>query len=225
MKTAMLIGGTWSWSDFLRPAPVEWYRAGAFVDFLGGELVRIIGERDPFVWASDVNFGKGKRRDWSAAGRNLHQYLRPPVLTDDRDRYVPIGQRNLIAHSHGGQVVFYALADGLIINNLITVATPVLKPIIEDVLPFAAPRIRGRWLHLSTDWRDRMQWFGELFDGAFGIQRAFPAVCGTKGALIGIPNLTNEPVPGWGHSSFLKDPRAFPLWRSRGWLDYLDAVA
>lgn len=54
-----------------------------------------------------------------------------------------------------------------------------------------------------------MQWFGELFDGHFGIVRNHPLAD------------ANEKVPGVGHTGVLNEPANFPLWESHGWIDFL----
>src|SRR5687767_3651267 len=56
-------------------------------------------------------------RDWRRAAVDLADFLGA----------VPYRHRNVIAHSHGGQPVIIAAADGLELRSLTTIGTPVRK--------------------------------------------------------------------------------------------------
>jgi hypothetical protein len=153
---------------------------------------------DPFVWSTDLNGGffslfrprKAKHSDWLAGGAALTYYLRNTRLED----------RNIIAHSHGLQVVLYACGFyKLEINSLVSVSGPVREDMTE-VSRIARPRI-GYWTHVHSP-GDRTQWFGEWFDGSLGVVRKHP-----------LADL-NVGVKGVGHSDLLKDPAAFGDWAS-----------
>lgn len=199
----VLVGGTWSWRGHATAG--EWYQAGApFVTFLEAEGVEVVSKHKPFVWTSRVNglfWQRAKHRDWDAGGAALSCYLDPAIP------HVGIGPGDsyhaVLTHSHGLQVALYACAyHGARIPLLIDVSGPVRQD-MEVTARTARPHI-GRWLHLSSDWSDRMQWLGELFDGSFAIKRK--AVWDTvwADASIGIPHV--------GHSGLLREPTLFDHW-------------
>src|SRR5262249_43965748 len=135
---------------------------------------------------------------WSAAGRSLKWYLEAKA----RDQVVDV-----IAHSHGGAVLVYALLYGAVgIRNVITVSTPIRNDMIEHRAA-ATKRIRGRRLHFYCN-EDRVQAEGVLGDGQV---HGLPG----SGDML---NLTrtwcapalNVEIPGNGHSRCLnEEPRAF----------------
>jgi pimeloyl-ACP methyl ester carboxylesterase len=141
-----------------------------------------------------------KLSDWIAGGWGLYYLL----------RNLPYEKRNIIAHSHGGQVALYAAGLARVqIHRLITVCTPVRKD-MADIRQKAVPRI-GRWRHVSADGWDFMQRAGELFDGYFGWERKMPEAH------------ENLLIPKIGHSNLLYKPECFPLWEQDGMLDFLRA--
>jgi hypothetical protein len=204
----MLIPGTWSSSD-------EWWRASSsFARFLQLNGFELIGAERPFTWTTSVNGllslrKGGKFIDWKTGGDNLYAYLEPPISNIP---LVSVNERNLIAHSHGGQVVRFALAAGLQINNLVTIGTPVrddMRPIWEKALL----NIKGHWTHITSssvidNW---WSWVGALFDGHLGLQWEFD-----------FPGVRNIDVANIGHSRILYNPDYFHLWLDQGWLK--DAV-
>jgi hypothetical protein len=206
MSVAYLpIPGTHGWRGVLRKT--EWWCPDSpFALFMQGEGFTRIGAEEPFVWSTDID-AFGSMTDWRAGGFALKNYLRPFRATDDT--YVDINDRNLIAHSHGLQVVLFACAGGLKVARLISVGAPVRR----DMAPIAAaarPNI-GAWLHLYSDCTDRWQWLGELFDGHLGIVRAHPLAD------------RNERIPRAGHGGLLRDAERFALWKERQWLAFLRA--
>lgn len=188
----------------------QWYHPDSdFVHYMNEE-----GEGDylfplePFIWSSDLDglaaLDEGHHTDWIAGGYALRDHLQPIAAPDA----VPLPHRNIIAHSHGLQVVAYALARaGLRINTLVTVGSP-----IRADMEAAYKRMRANvnyWLHLYSDETDHMQWFGELGDGHIGIQRTTPYAD------------SNQFTAGVGHSDILFVPKDFHLWKDSGWLDTL----
>jgi hypothetical protein len=103
-------------------------------------------------------------------------------------------------------VVLYACADhDLKVGTLISVGSPVRKDMM-----CVAKRARGNigtWIHVHSDGSDRWQWFGELFDGHFGIVREHPLAD------------RNDSVPGVGHGNLLRQPQHFHYWVDRKWVD------
>jgi pimeloyl-ACP methyl ester carboxylesterase len=157
-----------------------------------------------YMWSTALDGIDATNSTWDAAGRALAHYIAPPLLGESlvkpEDTYV-------IAHSHGGNVVAYACGKyGLKIDGLITVGTPIRKDLYE-IYQAAVPNI-SRHLHIYAGWRDLWQIFGSVFDGRFGIHRQHPFTN------------HNHKVPKGGHGSVLRDPKFFPLWLERGWLDF-----
>lgn len=137
-----------------------WYKSGSAFD----ERAR----------AADCRRSARKFRLWSTAlagrwhcGANQWAWsYGGDVLRDYLTREVKYANRNIIAHSHGGQIVPYALAGaGLQIRRLVTVGTPI-RPDMLEVWQAAAQNI-GCHLHLyGTGWGSRMRVFGSA---AFGV--------------------------------------------------------
>lgn len=199
----VLVGGTWSWRG--HETRGEWYQCDSpFTDYLEGLGVQVVSKYRPFIWSSRVNgliWQKQRHLDWDAGGAALSTYLDPAFP------HVGLGPHEhydaVLTHSHGLQVALYACAyHGAQIPLLIDVSGPVRKD-MEATARTARPHL-ARWVHVSSDWTDRMQWFGELFDGAVGIKRG--AIWQTVHADVSIL------VPGVGHSGLLRDPRTFFRW-------------
>jgi len=173
------------------------------------------GAFEPFRWSGDLTglarllpwnwFSSPESRDWQAGAQALRYLLEP------RGCPVPFSQRNVIAHSHGGQVALLAAASGLRIRRLVTVSTPVRADMVNTIVK-ARPNIE-RWLHIyDPTLKDRMQVLGELGDGRLGWKRSFPAAD------------VNVSVAGAGHSGMLTQPEWFPQWKQRGLIDFFDDV-
>lgn len=201
MKT-ILVAGTWGEKD-LRP----WWSpdsdfAGMLIEAQANPLrgrrgrpgpreAGIILTPEPFRWSTDLDGVIGENRVWETAGA---------ALTWFAHKHSPGEAVDLVAHSHGGQVAAYALAQGLMVRNLVTVAAPVRR----DMLPIwriGAKNILGKWHHIHSDDQDFWQWMGARFSGWWVVPREMPLPA------------QNIFEPGKGHSELL-DPG---LWRERGW--------
>lgn len=203
----VLVAGTSSWKNDNR---IDWYWPGhAFGEFLVEQGVSPLFDGDkPFIWSTELSgipmFSKNSKSDWAAGAAALAYYV---IAMKDRRA----GETAIIAHSHALQVTAYAAAiHGLKINTLITVGSPIRKD-----MSLAYERLRANtkyWLHLYSDWSDRWQWFGELFDGHLGIVRQHP--------------LADENVctPGVGHSDLLRERDRYHLWKEKLWIDKLQSV-
>lgn len=206
----LLVPGTWQ-------EPSDY---AAFHGFMRQQGFAHLGADRPFAWSGDIGGMKLFRRhsDWQAGGNAFYAYLCPPVFNweysagrwidnhGQRPGYVPIADRRVVAHSHGGNVVAYACAAGLKVSLLVTVGTPVRRD-MAAVWEQARPNI-GYWLHLfeSSYKANLMQLLGSLFDGRLGVVWRHPlADC-------------NIDVPGIGHSGVLTRPELFRLWHEHGWL-------
>src|SRR5690348_2667600 len=124
----ILVPGTWhgEWSDPDSP----------FWTFLEAQRFRPLKFRG---WSGDVDGlphvidpqKSEKLSDWIAGGWALFYLL----------RNLPYERRNVVAHSHGGQVALFAAGLARVqIHRLITVCTPVRKD-MADIRKLAAPRI------------------------------------------------------------------------------------
>lgn len=159
-------------------------------------FVQLVPDRRSFVWSTNVDglLPWRKQATWRAAGENLFAYIVPPLAPERR---IPPRCTFVLCHSHAAQVVLHACALGLKIAELVDIAGPVR----EDMMPIARlarPNI-AHWQHLHSDRSDRMQWLGEIGDGALGIVREHPLAD------------VNHPMPKAGHSGVLNDPRWFDL--------------
>jgi hypothetical protein len=160
--------------------------------------------RPSFDWSDDLDLFAWDHHAWEAAGQSILNYLVPPLAPERR---WPPDETVLITHSHGIQAALYAAAQGLKIDRLLDVAGPVRSDMM-DVARQARPNIR-RWLHVHSDFSDRMQWLGEMFDGHFGIIRQHPLA----DVNVGIKKV--------GHSGLLRNPKYFELWVEDGLVDFL----
>lgn len=169
----------------------------------------------PYEWSGDINGTwwqrpARKHADWIAAGKALRWYVCD---------HLPAADTRILAHSHGLQCVLYACAGGLKVAVLVTVGSPIREDMRETVRA-ARPNI-GYWLHIRAESGDWMQWFGQLFDGRISVGR--DALWRIDGDLIGADQQAS--VPDIEHTRVLDDPRAWPLWRTQGWVDVLRMAA
>jgi hypothetical protein len=154
-----------------------------------------------FEWSTNLDgLLLSKKTTWKAGGKALRYYV-----GDQFPEGLPYEKRNLIAHSHGGQCVFYAAAEGLRIRNLITVGTPV-RGDMAAVVNTARPNI-GYWLHICDTKHDFTSIAGAIFDGRVKVEHQF--------ALADANDNCRD--LGIGHSEILNETARFGLWESRGW--------
>lgn len=197
MSTYLPILGTWAYDG--TPDAGEWWNPGSpFSHYLAMYGLEYLEPDEPFIWDGHIDGIDGKRVIWTAAASQLAYRL----------KRLPLERRNLVAHSHGGQVALLA-ANLVGINRLVTVATPVRLDMRPSVL---GASILGGWRHLySTGWTDYMQLLGSLFDGAWSLERRFL-----------VPTCQNIGIPGGvGHSRLLTDPTVFDWWVKSGTCSFL----
>jgi len=183
----MLVQGTWGDDD-------GWWRRGrgSFADAVVEAGHTLINGRH-FEWSTDlggVGFGKRDLNVWRGAGRHLYDRCDPPLCPKAR-----VTNLCLIGHSHARQVIKYACHFGLVADRVILVAGPVRRDVDADT-PVARANM-GRLVCLHGGQRDRMQWFGELFDGHWGIRRHDPDAD------------LNQSFADATHSSLLVDPAQY----------------
>jgi pimeloyl-ACP methyl ester carboxylesterase len=193
----LAISGTWAYDTELG-ADEWWNPQSAWCRYLAQHGMTYLEPDEPYCWDGHIDGIRGKKVVWTAAASQLAYRL----------RRVPLEDRNLVAHSHGGQVALLTAAV-LPINRLVTVATPVRKDMRDTALH---AQIRGGWRHLySVGWSDYMQLLGSLFDGAWSLERRFL-----------VPTCQNVGIPGGvGHSRLLNDPALFDWWVKSGTLAFL----
>lgn len=190
--------------------PNAWWRPGsAVLQFLAGEGLELAPTRRPFEWTGDLDgvpWDNG--RDWPVEAGHLADVLAG----------LPWEFRNLICHSHGGELGLMAtldLEDG--IRSLVTIGTPARKALRTEIGPKAIKKI-GAWRHLYDPKFDPWGLAGQLFDGRIdwrfftGGDRAFH-----------LAGMEDTPVKGMSHSKILREAKFFPAWRSSGALETLVA--
>lgn len=189
------IAGTHAWGDgwITDESPfAAMMRAEGFEPLRSGDR--------PFRWSTALDGLLGEDHDWQAAADALYWFLRP----------IPVGDRNIIAHSHGGQVALLLASSGVPLRSLTTVGTP-----CRDDIPVAiAEHAIGFHQHLYDLRRDWWGWFGAIGDHELSLRRSFAD-----------PHVVNLPVKDIRHAKILRDPQYIPLWRSQGWLWNIRAAA
>lgn len=195
------VAGTWAWKS-------PWWKDGSpFWDYMARhDIEPMRAGRLPFEWSTDLadswKFWKKRRSDWEAGGAALLYYV------DAAD--IAPSDTVVIAHSHGGQVVFHAAARGLKIDRLITVATPVRADMAETIAA-ARPNIR-RWMHLCDAESDRTAFWGAFGDRRIGNVREFTQA----DRVVRVKRI--------GHSTLLNDYDKFPLWDTTGAVRFLQGA-
>jgi len=195
-----LIAGTNSWDN---DGGVDWYcPSHPFQRLLADAGAEpLYDDNFPFIWSTDCDGLPGDRKghiDWASGGAALSYFTRMK------------GQKEVdaIVHSHGLQVLLYAVAyHDIKIRKLISMGSPVRKD-MEQIAKQARPFIK-EWLHVHSDGSDKWQWLGEMFDGKLGIVREHPLAD------------RNDFIPKVGHSELLRDTNQYHFWKEKGWLDYL----
>ena len=155
--------------------PHDWYRRSSPFDHLVADhgLVRVEQDRDPETpdrgyWSGDVG-GLLLQRAWPWADAHApwKQGARELVTFLAR-RWAEFGGGvTLVAHSHGGQVVAYAVEalryEEPVPVHVITVDMPVRR----DMAPVygEAQQAAATWTHLYSErgWRSRFRWLGNRF--------------------------------------------------------------
>lgn len=208
----ILVAGTGSWANDNR---CDWYCPGhPFGKFLAAQGAAPYFDEDPFVqpptaqpfiWSTDLSgvpsLFRKNLEDWAAGGAALAYFVMAMERLHSRET-------SLIVHSHGLQVAAFAADQhGLKIHTLISIGSPIRADMAKS---YAWLRKNTTyWLHIHSDNSDRWQWFGELFDGHFGIVRETPLAD------------RNDSIPGVGHSELLRDPAQYHHWLEQRWLDVL----
>lgn len=194
------VAGTWAWKS-------EWWQDDSkfwrYMQCHGIYPARINGL--PFRWSTDLadswNPFKKRRSDWESGGDALAYYLDA----------LPEQHRVVVAHSHGGQLPFICAAQGVKIDRLITVATPV-RADMDGTVRLARLSIR-HWTHVCDSKADRTAWWGAFGDRKLGNVREFTQAD------------ANVKIGDIGHSGLLSNPDHFHWWQDAGLIDRIKGVA
>jgi hypothetical protein len=159
----------------------------------------------PF-WSTALDgwWGSG-HRTWRHGGANVASFLAT----------LPYADRNVITLSHGGNVMAYALADyDVDVASWISVTMPVRKD-MQAAYEKAIPKV-GTYTHVyAKGFRDRWQLLGSLMDKSLRYKRHVE---------LKSRDVVNIGVEGIGHSSLVRDPSAFELWKAYGLLKRLGPI-
>jgi hypothetical protein len=139
---------------------------------------------------------------------------------------LPIRDRNLIGHSHGGQPIVIMASRGFPINTATTVGTPRRKDLDAD----AAVKYIGMWQHIYDADKD---WIATL---SHEVKQALPArVRQTLGGIgdfrrsdrsfSDVPGVRRYPIKGISHSKLFREAEHLPKWRELGWLQNIRDAA
>jgi hypothetical protein len=195
----LTISGTHGWNE--DDNRFEWWERGSFFEQHLKKQNLILHARSPFEWSTALDGILARRNHaiWKSAAKHLICHL----------ERVSLCERNIVAHSHGGQVVFYALSYGLQINNLVTVGTPVRSDM--ELIVLRGLGNLAYWHHIYDSSSDMTAILGTLFDGKLRVRHHFDLAD------------SNDDVKGIGHSRILYDPRYIQLWDhdQRGWASIL----
>ena len=160
-QPTLLVPGTWAAGK----EDPYWGTNGSFVRYL--EILNwIVLARGESFWTTNLEGGiferlfgskAGWHRDWTSGGRHLLLELKslPPEI---------LAELIIICHSHGLQVVLYALAAAGCpsIKGLISVGSPD-RADMQDVQAIARTKIAGRWLHLQMGDADNWSWLDIMY--------------------------------------------------------------
>lgn len=190
LKLYIPVAGTWARRNFRRNA---WYRTGSPFDQRMNEIgyTRVDQNRDSQkpdrgFWSGDVNglifqrLLRTSQRDWKLGGADLAEF----IGVKRRKELANAKEVAIIAHSHGGQVVAFALKflsdqgiDPLGNLRVVTVDMPIrsgrvlgflwrrsMDHIYEAACGFVGQQwdhlySQRAWRHLKTYWR----WLGSQF--------------------------------------------------------------
>ncbi len=210
MQRLVPIAGTWARAR--HDHAQAWYRTGSPFDrrMIRHGYQRVEQDRDPTTpddgfWSGDVNglllqrlaWWRDHHPAWRTGGETLRQFLRVRMR-----ELGAAGGVTIVAHSHGGQVLAYAVAAlsehtraALGPIHVVTVDMPVRRDMAGI---YAQARAAcDAWTHLYSQrwrWSSRFRFFGNRF--------------GARTLDVADHNIE---VTG-GHSGCLSDPRHMDQW-------------
>jgi pimeloyl-ACP methyl ester carboxylesterase len=180
-----------------------WHPKSAWSAYMESQGLRHAKPHRPFVWTGDLDGTLVHRgNDWEVGAAWLAAYL----------EVLPYDWRNVVAHSHGGQVALLAAVE-VPMRSLVMIGTPV-RDEIEKIAHLSAANI-GTCIHVSDSrWNgDFVALAGALFDRRWSLRRTFN--------VSGIGTLQ---IKGIGHSGMVSEPKHFSKWADHGLVDVLTAT-
>ncbi len=189
------IAGTHGWGDAWvvdNDAPLT-----VFLESKGFRPIRAQDGR-PFRWSTDVTGLSPFKdeHDWMAGADALSYFLQGVEFKD----------RNLIAHSHGGQVAAFCAASGVPIRSLTTIGTPVRTDVPwKQAWPYI-----GRHVHVYDNASDWWGWLGSIGDMHVSDDRWFK-----------VSYVQNVALKDISHSKILQDAKQFHWWLDASLLDLM----
>lgn len=175
-----LIGGTHWQSD------TWWQPDSAFSAFLKAQNFDVLGVIE---WSGALVIQPAIERDWYDGAEHVIDALSA----------VPEDCRNVIAHSHGGQLALLA-AQEIQIHRLLTLGTPRRREIPTDGMI-------GRWRHAMDKSWDQWGLLGSFTGWMLSWNRRMP---GAENVLL----------PGVRHAGLMTDPALFERWTGDGLIDF-----
>lgn len=152
------------------------------------------GDRS-FRWSGALDGIEGDNAEWESFADSLFWFMRE----------LPLEDRNVVAHSHAGQIVLILAARGFQFRSVTTVGTPCRDDIplklAEDNILFHQ--------HIYDLKLDLMGWLGQFGEGFKDLRKA---------RSFGDPRVLNIPVAGISHSKVLRDREHVGKWITLGWL-------
>jgi hypothetical protein len=188
------VAGTWAKND-------DWVlnNYGPFTQFMSQNGLHPVRKVDgtPWDWSTKLTgLWWQSKKVWVDASVDLATFLNT----------IPFPDRNVIAHSHGGQVSILTAASGVKIRTLTTIGTPVRS----DIPANEAVKNIDFWQHIYDAKWDIMGTLkryslGKIGDGSISFNRWFK-----------IPGVTNISIKDISHSTILRDPLQFHIWLDYG---------
>lgn len=167
---------------------------GTMMTSQGFESARV-GARG-FRWSGALDGIDSDNCEWETFADALALFL-------DRLDYA---DRNLICHSHAGNIALILAAREYPIRTLTTVGTPIRE---RDLPCVTAERFIRFHQHIYSTKLDVWGWLGRaLGDHSLVADRAYSS-----------HKVKNIPVHHIGHSKVLTDPAYIGMWITEGWLD------
>jgi hypothetical protein len=169
------VSGTWGRKPADSGSYTWWLPPSVFTANLKNAGLELLSETDYFDWSTALDGLGANHDDWQTAGKALYWWW----VANGR---APL---SLVAHSHGAQVVAYALQYGsrisraypMVLSHLVTAGSPV-RADMDTVWAAVQDQVRD-WTHLYTDETggptQGFQFLGSLpLDDGFGFRRTMP---------------------------------------------------
>ena len=133
------VGGTWS----QEAGAHDWWRpASVWVANLRNAGLSLLDAAEPFQWSAALAIDAGQDPLWRTSGLALKWYCQAKTMMRTEELTV-------VAHSHGGNVLAFALAAGLRLRRALTVGMPVRQD-MAGIYAAARPNV-DQWTQLYCE--------------------------------------------------------------------------